>query len=161
MATRHRKDLSFADFSLLARFCHSLNEACSKSPCAVYDLGEYTLHLPVWYQAAGIWQLSAYKEFTEEAIGISRNTMEQVCKGTMREMLPLLYLFSMLSVTADTQVGDLKPLFRQQFSGKRWNSNQMEFIKAGFILEKRRALGGFRKVEPGGGGNSMYPFSTP
>jgi hypothetical protein len=161
MATRHRKDLSFADFSLLARFCHALNEACGKSPGAIIELGVYTLRLPVWYLAAGLWQLVGYKEFTEEAIGIGRNTMEQVCKGTMREMLPLLYQFSMLSVTADTQVGDLKPRFRQQFSGRRWHSNEVKFVKAGFILEKRRALGGFRKVEPAGGGNGIYPFGTP
>lgn len=155
MATRHRKDLTQADFQMLASFCHALEVVFINTYSPVYELSVLNLKFPTWFvSGGGVWKLAGYREYQEPAIGISKNHMEQVCSGylglSMNDVLNTLYKFSILAVTPDTQATDTKPHFRQPFTGIRREYygmiDEREHIKHGFILEKRRAIGGFRKV---------------
>lgn len=153
MDTRHRKDINFADLSLLAQLARALDRVRINSVSPVYELGETDMLIARWTEGGNGWELSRYKVVRQEALGISRNSMLRLCRDylhvSLADVLDLLYRLSMISVTPDTRVGD-KPLFRQSFSGPtRANANlfgagyMKEFVKAGFIIEKRRAIGGF------------------
>lgn len=159
MATRHRRDLTLADFQMLASFCRALEVVFINTYSPVYELGVLNLKFPIWYASGGgVWMLAGYREYQEPAIGISKNHLEQVCSGylglNMSNVLNLLYKFSMIAVTPDTQATDHKPRFRQPFTGIRREYygyiDDQENIKHGFIIEKRRAVGGFRKVVDNG-----------
>ena len=154
MATRHRSDICFADLTLLACFAHALDRVFIHSFSPVFELGEYDMLLPLWFQGGGDWKLSTYRIFKQQAIGLSHNGMVQVCRDYMKvpmvQVLNLLYKLSMLSVIDGTQVDD-KPRFRQPFSGIPreyidWDDadSMRKHVRQGFIIEKRRAVGGFR-----------------
>lgn len=154
MATRHRSDIGYDDLKLLARFVRALDKVFINSMSPVFELGEYDMLLPLWGLTGNGWEVSSYRLFTQEAIGLSRNGMLQVCRDYMRvpvaEVLAVLYKLSMLAVIPGTEVMD-KPQFRQPFFGvprdfADWpEANSMtKYVKSGFVIEKRRAVGGFR-----------------
>ena len=151
MASRHRKDISYEDLKLLARFARSLDKVFINCCSPLFELGQVDMLLPLWVLTGNGWEVSSYRLFTQEAIGISRNGMIQVCRDYMRvpvrDMLNLLHKLSMVSVTPRTQVGDT-PQFRQTFFGiprdeVEWGGSA-KYVKDGFVIEKRRAVGGFR-----------------
>ncbi len=153
MDTRHRKDISFADLSLLAQVVCALNRVRIKSVSPVYELGETDMLLPRWVEGDNGWELSRYKVVRQEALGITCNGLRKACKGymkvEMKSVLDLLYRLSVIAVTPDARVGE-EPHFRQSFSGSSKTNAAIfgagymtEFVKAGFIIEKRRAIGGF------------------
>ena len=155
MASRHRSDITSSDLLLLARFASALNKVFIFMFSPVYELGTVDMVLPLWYLAGGEWKVSSYRVFTQEAIGLSRNGMIQLCRDYMKvpliEVLELLHKLSMIAVVPGTSADD-KPQFRQPFSGIRWDllddldsEHMIDHIPAGFIIEKRRSCGGFRK----------------
>jgi len=157
MRTRHRTDISFADLTVLAQFILALDRVFINSDSPVYDLGETEMLLPLWIEGENGWELTAYKVFRQQALGISRNGMIHTCKDylqiPMRDVLDVLYRLSMLAVVPGTRVGE-KPPFRLSFDGSsRSDANifgpgyRTKFVKEGFIIEKRRIVYGFRKGE--------------
>lgn len=152
MATRYRKDITSSDILLLARFASALNKVCINTYSPVFELGVVSMLLPFWYATGETWKVSSYKYVEQEAIGLSRNGMIQVCRDYMRvpvaDMLELLHKLSIVAVVGGTYVDD-KPKYRQPFSGiprdeVEWGGI-VQFVPAGFIIEKRRAIGGFKE----------------
>lgn len=154
MATRHRSDISFDDLTLLATFAKSLDKVFINSNSPVYELEQYDMLLPFWVLTGNGWEVSHYRTITQEAIGLSRNGMIQVCVDYMhvpvKGVLEVLHKLAIVAVIPDTTVGD-EPLFRQPFSGYtredfEWPDyvSKIKHIKEGFIFEKRRTTGGFR-----------------
>jgi hypothetical protein len=142
--TLHRKDISSADFTLLARFCRALQilQTDHVSELALF-LGQIRLFLPVWYNPAGFWRLSRYKEFNKEAIGIDTADFRRICRYLMVKenvLVNTLYRLSMLAVLPYQSVLD-PPKFRQQFYGVMEIMPSSHF---GFVIERRRAMGGFK-----------------
>lgn len=151
MASRHRHDIGYEDLKLLARFVHALDKVFINTFSPVFELGEVEMLLPLWILTGNGWEVCRYRLFTQEAIGLSRNGMIQVCRDYMHvsvsDMLNLLHKLSMVSVAPKTQVGDT-PEFRQTFFGiprdeVEWGGSA-KYVKGGFVIEKRRAVGGFR-----------------
>lgn len=151
-ATVHRKDMSAADFNLLARFSMLIQRydhySMNLNFGLIYSLGLVNMLLPVWYRSANIWRLGRYKEFTQEAIGIEAKTMRSMCRYLqVRECLLVgtLYRFSMLSVVPGQKSYE-RPKYRMPFIGDVLGLEGLvepdECI--GFVIEKRRAMGGFR-----------------
>ena len=169
MATRHRKDMTQMDFYWLARFCHALTVVAINNQSPFLVLGIRTSLFPTWFIAAGVWKLAGYKEYSEPAIGISRNHMQTVCDFIgidMKAMLELLYRFSMLAVIPGSNHTDPKPLVRMPFNGIPPEYFDFDIakemtvhVKGGFVIEKRRAMGEFRKLEKGSGHDTgiTYP----
>lgn len=145
----HRRDISRDDIYVLARFCRALDmvQGCGGVPI-VWELGTLEIWLPVWYQSGLGWQISRYKPFVKEAIGIEKGDMRRICRYLgIREpvLLHLLFKFSMLAVVPGTSL--LKPKFRLPFDGVPLGmvgAGPSSRIEEGFVLERRRALGGFK-----------------
>lgn len=149
MASRHRSDITFDDLTMLARLVSALKKVPYRFYSPLYELGEYDMLLPLWVLTGNGWQVSHYREIRQEAIGIPRNAFIHVCRNYLKEspgrVLRVLFKFSMLSVVPGTKVGD-EPQFRQPFYGvllDDWEGGE-KYVKAGFIIEKRRITGGFR-----------------
>lgn len=150
MSTIHRKDITRGEMHLLARFSHALNTLTNEvGNSLVWQIGECSVWLPVWYQSVGGWQLSNYKQFKKEMIGIQKQDMRRIARY-MRirecELIKLLFKFSILAVTPG-KLSMEKPRFRMSFYGTplNWGGGApTSLIKDSFVLEKRRALGGFR-----------------
>lgn len=149
MASRHRSDITFDDLTLLARFVSALKKVPYRYYSPEYELGEYDMLVPFWMLAGGSWKIAFYREIRQEAIGIPRNAFIHVCRNYMKvppgQILDLLFKLSMLAVVPGTQVDD-EPQFRQPFFGvvlDNWEGGE-KYVKAGFIIEKRRISGGFR-----------------
>jgi hypothetical protein len=113
----------------------------------LWYLGEVKLYLPVWFSSAGTWRLSRYKEFTQEAIGISTADFRRICRfiGVKEPIvINVLYRLSMLAVTGCQSVLD-RPKYRQEFYGLPFRDLGDELMSSfGFILEMRRCDGAFR-----------------
>lgn len=150
MSTIHRKDITGGEMYLLARFSHALDTLSDEvGNSLVWEIGACEVWLPVWYLSAGGWQLSNYKKFTKEIIGIQKHDMRRIARY-MRvrecELVKLLFRFSILAVVAERSTS-AKPRFRMSFYGVKssWGGGApTSLIKDAFVLEKRRALGGFR-----------------
>lgn len=151
-ATIHRKDMTATDLHLLARFSMLIQRydhySMSLNFGFIYALGVVRMMLPVWYCSANTWRLDRYKDFTQEAIGIEAKTLRGMCRYLqVREcvLIDTLYRFSMLSVIPG-QKNYESPKFRMPFVGDvlRLESLVEPDECVGFVIEKRRAMGGFR-----------------
>lgn len=154
-ATIHRKDMRAADFNLLARFSTLIQRydhySMSLNFGLIYSLGLVNMLLPVWYRTANRWGLDRYKEFTQEAIGIEAKTLRGMCRYldikecVLVDTLNRLNRFSMLSVVPDLKNYE-RPKFRMPFVGDVLGLEGLVEPDRGigFVIEKRRAIGGFR-----------------
>lgn len=146
-ATLHRRDISSADFALLARFSRAIEILQTDDDELVWYLGQIRLFLPVWYNTAGFWRLSRYKEFNKEAIGIDTADFRHICRYLMVKenvLVNTLYRLSMLAVLPYQSVLD-PPKFRQEFWGVTYTTlSKRPCSHFGFIIESRRAMGGFK-----------------
>lgn len=154
MASRHRSDVTFDDLTLLARFARALVKVPVKFYSPMYVLGEVDMLLPFWVLTGNGWEVAFYRVVTQEAIGITRNGFLHVCRNYLHEppgnIIKLLNKLSMLAVIPGTEVGE-EPQFRQPFFGVVSDyaempeaDSMMKYVKGGFIIEKRRIVGGFR-----------------
>jgi len=148
--TLHRHDIDHKDFKLLAQFCHALKKLEDCNGLALYlELGTTELTLPVWYQSGTGWQLSRYKAFAKEAIGIETQEFRRICrylKVNEAHLVDVLFRFSMLAVAPGQKHTESRK-FRQSFAGKRkgaWFDDEAA-TSFGFVLEQRRAEGNFRQ----------------
>jgi hypothetical protein len=156
MATRHRTDISAEDMKLLVCFTYALQVVFINNCSPVYVLGEVPMLLPYWFVSGDGWKLSSYKEVNQAAIGLSRNAMKHICEEYLhvpvKVMLDVLWRLAMVAVVPGTTVYD-PPRFRMPFDGiprdlSEWGYVERKHVREGFIIEQRRAEGGFRK---GGG----------
>jgi len=150
--TVHRKDMSATDFKLLARFSaliqHYDHYGIKMNFGTIYSLGMFRMLLPVWISKYDGWKLDRYKDFRQEAIGIELYTLRNMCRYLdVKEcvMVNTLFRFSMLAVAPQKKIND-KPKFRIPFVGSVLGFERIvepdECI--GFVIEKRRAMGGFK-----------------
>lgn len=151
MTSQHRKDLGESDFRILALFCFALQKLEDETGASLYWLlGEIPLLLPVWYESGNGWQFSSYKCYTCQAIWIETQYFRRICKYLQLPeslLVKTLYRFSMIAVVQNQKSSD-KSKFRQptwRSSPDGWKQDAEGEL--GFILEARRALGGFRKKE--------------
>lgn len=149
MATVHRRDMTSADFRLLASFskAYLLHDPFG-SICfgSIFLLGLTKMTLPVWYKAASGWQLSRYKQFDQQAIGIETVAFRRMCRYIQYKesmVVRTLFRFSMLAVVDDQKLYE-SPRHRMQFSTAQdpFCFGGMSF---GFVLERRRLEGQFRQ----------------
>lgn len=151
-ATVHRKDMSAADFMLLARFsrlicCYSQDKV-QLNFGFVYSLGLVRMLLPVWYRTGSIWRLDRYREFVQEAIGVEVKTLRGMCRYLQVSesvLVGTLYRFSMLAVVP-RQKNYERPKFRMPIVGDVLGIEGIaEPIEcSAFVIEKRRATGAFK-----------------
>lgn len=147
--TLHRDDIDHKDFKLLAQFCHALKTLEDCNGLALYwELGTTELALPVWYQSGTGWQLSRYKMFSKDAIGIETQEFRRICrylKVKEAHLVDVLFRFSILAVAPGQKLSDPRK-YRQSFAGRRkgaWFDDEAT-TGFGFVLEQRRAEGDFR-----------------
>lgn len=152
VASVHRKDMSTADFNLLARFSHLVcsyrEERIQLNFGFIYSLGLVSMLLPVWYRTGNIWLLDRYKEFTQDALGIEAKTLRGMCRYLQVSesvLVGTLYRFSMLAVVPG-QKNYERPKFRMPIVGEVLGIEGIAepFECSAFVIEKRRAMGGFR-----------------
>lgn len=151
-ATVHRKDMCAADFNLLARFSTLIQRydhySMSLNFGLIYSLGLVRMLLPVWYRTGNIWRLDRYREFVQEAIGIEVKTLRGMCRYLQVSesvLVGTLYRFSMLAVVP-RQKNYERPKFRMPIVGDVLGLEGLVEPDRGigFVIEKRRAIGGFR-----------------
>jgi hypothetical protein len=150
----HRKDITSDDFRLLAQFCIALQKLLSRQAepgACFYELGVSYLCLPVWYKSVSEWKIKHYKTFAIEAIGIELVDFRNITRyiGVKEcQLIDLLFRFSMLGIVPESHIGRTKPKFRMPFTGTRLLSDGTPrcyvFGHEGFVIEKRRAMGGFK-----------------
>lgn len=146
----HRRDITREDIYVLARFCHALTkvESLGGGYSVVWEVGTIEMWLPVWYQSGMGWQISRYKQFVKKAVAIEKGDMRRICSYLgIREpvLLRLLFKFSMLAVVPGSSL--FQPRFRMPFYGipiDMIGAGPFSRVEEGLILEKRRALGGFK-----------------
>jgi hypothetical protein len=145
--TLHRRDIGAADFRILAKFCSALDTLQQGDEELLWYLGEVKMYLPVWFRSAGVWGLSRYKEFTQEAVGISTIDFRRICRFIdVKEpvVINVLYRMSILAVAGWQSVLD-RPKYRQEFHGVPFRDLGDELMSSfGYILEMRRCDGAFR-----------------
>ena len=154
MSSMHRKDITSDDFRLLAQFCIALKKLSShqQEPGACfYELGLHDLYLPIWHKFATTWTIKCYKKYRIEAIGVEtvdfRNIARYVGVKESR-LVDVLFRLSMLGIVPESHIGRIRPKFRMLFEGTRLLSDGTPrcyvFGHEGFVIEKRRAMGGFK-----------------
>lgn len=145
--TTHRRDISAADFKLLAAFSHAIANLMDNQERLLYrELGAIELILPTWKYNEQIkdWEIAAYKLYRKEAIGINTADFRRMCrylKTKEAEVIDLLFRLSMLSQESVPQTRH--KTFRQHFHSQLIGEPMVE-AGFGFVLEKRRTLGEFR-----------------
>lgn len=152
--TVHRRDITHADFSLLARFCHALTVLDGFAGTSVYwELGKVPMTLPIWFLAGSGWTLAGYKVFTREAIWLETSVFRRICRYLQvkePQLVDLLFRLSMLSVVSGQQLHEPRRI-RQPFTGKLADdAGRKSSVPDGFVIERRRATGGFRQRVRGG-----------
>lgn len=152
----HRKDMR-KGFDLLAAFCNAIQHITGPGkPSVVYELGITEMWLPVWQQGGVSWFVADYKQFRQPAIGIDKHGMNAVCRALncrQPDLLRLLHNLSMVAMVPPTPPDTAWNRFRQPFTGNLRLTNgdgtfallSEEYVEHGFILEKRRADGLFRR----------------
>lgn len=157
-STLHRKDMTHADFLILAKFSWLFQQsACDSATlnCGlVCYLGEVSMNLPIWCKSNNDWKLDRFKEFKREAVGIESSALRNMCRYLeLKEhvVIDVLFRFSMLSVVAGQKTFE-KRRFRMHFFGEVKTS--MCVVEPsdgfGFVIERRRLEGAFRTaVLPG------------
>lgn len=151
--TVHRRDMQGADFKLLAFLSWIIQQYCLDGSQLnfgpIYALGEIELLLPVWESVGkNDWQLSTYKPFVREALGVKTSTLRRIChylRVSESVLTGTLFRFSMLSVIPG-QLKDYPPKFKMEFWGEilgREGFAEQE-RDVGFIVERRRLEGNFK-----------------
>jgi len=151
-STTHRKDISGADFTRLAKFSHSLSVLEGPNERLPWNLKEVSMLLPVWSLSKSYWRLANYKEFKREALGITVPDFRRTCryiKVTEPQMIDTLFRMSMISVVKEQRLYE-RPKFKMPFRGlpisfDEWSHNELEAF--GFVIERRRADGAFKQGE--------------
>lgn len=148
MSTLHRRDISSSDLTCLAKFIHALLVITGPNGKLPWELGNVTMVLPVWYQCASGWQLSNYKEFEQEALGIMVPDFRRVCRHirvSEHQMISSLYRLSMISMVKGQSLSE-HPKFKQSFYGFPISLGGVESsTEFGYVVERRRLEGNFRK----------------
>jgi hypothetical protein len=145
----HRKDITFEDIKLLARFNAALkNVTLLGGGSVIWLLGTIIINLPDWYQTGGSWKIAKFKAFEREAIGIERNGLRLVCAYMQVEeatLLNLLMKFTMLGVEP-LQSTPEKLVRRMKFFGVRkdYEGFSAPEWRVGYVIEMRRTDGAFR-----------------
>lgn len=145
--TIHRKDVSSSDFRLLGSFCHAVINLTDNQGRLLYrNLGETALTLPVWRsdEQTKDWVVAAYKTYRKEAVGIITEDFRRICryiKVKESVLVGLLFRLSMLGLDSVPQTQHRT--YRQHFHSQLVGEPMIE-PGYGFVLEKRRTLGGFR-----------------
>lgn len=146
--TLHRKDITHDEFSLLARFSRSLQVVEGSNGRLPWLVGEVEMWLPVWHQSRGSWQLSTYKPFIREALGLEVWAFRKICRYLCvkeADLIRTLYRLSMLAVVPGQRPFE-PPKFRMYFHGEPISypgcAPMTEIF--GFLIERRRAEGDFR-----------------
>jgi hypothetical protein len=152
MAVRHRKDITKTDLNILDGFCRALTSIGNKdgvSPVWIIppNLPMTTpLLLPVWSLNGMGWQLAGYREYVEPSIGIDLQAFRRVVKYhwvSEPVLIDTLYRLSVLSVVVG-QDRYKPPKFKRLFFGYRQDDPAQKVDGPfGYLLESRRALGGF------------------
>lgn len=147
MTSLHRKDISKADFQLLARLCYALQVLQGDFGLLPFLLGIVEMWLPVWYRAGDGWRLAGYRPFKREAYGIETADMRRIrryLKVREADLISMLFRLSMLAVTPSQKISD-PPRFRMEFYGVPIDYYGAQPLHSfGFIIERRRADGQFR-----------------
>lgn len=133
---------------MLAQFVRALQNVHTPYTEQIFcTLGTVVMLLPVWNQYAGVWKLSAYKEFTQQAIGIAKPDMRVICNYlhiSQPQLIDVLYRMSMLAVCPGTSHMD-KPRYRMPFTGTYGGESPfVASVSQGFVIEQRRAMGTFK-----------------
>lgn len=149
MATVHRRDMRSSDFRLLADLSRAYSINNPDSPTSfgpVYELGLVEMTLPVWYKAGSGWQLSQYRQFAQQAIGIETAVFRRMCRYIQYKesiVVQTLFKFSMLAVIDGQKLYE-GPRFRMPFlveSDVPWLGD----TRFGFVVERRRLEGKFKQ----------------
>jgi hypothetical protein len=152
MNTLHRKDITWDEFDLLARFCYAINKIRGHNGRLHYLLGNIEIWLPVWSIARSGWILSQYKPFKREAIGLETCDFRLICRYLrVKEafLVNTLFRLSMLAVVPKQSISTPR-MHRMEFLGvpidqEMWAPREFDCV--GFIIERRRAEGGFRSKD--------------
>ena len=157
MSTRHRKDLRMKDFNKLAQFCRALRNVRNNGNSLITimttaDGIETRFHLmySVWSESDGVWHQDGLRLVAQSVIGVEVQAMRKIAKYmyvSEGELIRLLNSFSILG--AERQ--HLFPYgytYKHYFDGYRADDPSKQIrTHFGYILEQRRALGGFQKEE--------------
>jgi len=148
MSTLHRRDISGADFTLLSKFCAALLFLEGPNLKLPWKLGEVVMLLPVWYLSGTEWRLANYKECRREALGIMVSDFRRIChyiRVSEFRMVDTLFRMSMISVVKGQRLSE-RPKFKMPFFGVpislEWSGEESDAF--GYVIERRRADGGFR-----------------
>ncbi|TWJ16891.1 hypothetical protein [Geobacter argillaceus] len=147
--TVHRKDMTSADFTLLAKFSRALvNSTALFGKQMVHELPVDYMQLPVWRKTADGWQVAGVRAFHSERIGISVNDFRRICRYLQEKesiVVGVLFRLSMIDVLTYSETTGKKEL-RQRFPDltKPIINGVCSWVDDGFVLEKRRALGAFK-----------------
>ena len=149
MKTVHRKDMTSQDFNLLARFCFAITSRHGFWGQLPFELGIVPMRVPVWARDGGLWKLASFKNVNQEALGIATCDFRRTCNYLQvkeSSMVKTLFKFSILGVVPDQRPYQ-KLKFRQPFTGVEIDAIVLDdrIDGEGFILERRRAEGNFRK----------------
>lgn len=170
--TLHRRDVSYREFYVVARFIQALMTvkvavtiaSTTDSPVKtrlplVADLGLQGLNLPVWRKVGTEWQLTGYKYFEKEAIAVAVPMMRCIVRylGIKESaIISFLYNLSMIPVVVPTGKEGQRYL-RQPFRGKLINPRDGQPLNvspetivgldtmSAFILDKQRVNEWIRK----------------
>lgn len=148
MSTLHRRDISGADFRCLAKFVAALLVLDGDNGKLPWVLGEVTMLLPVWYLAGSGWRLANYREFRQEALGLSVCDFRRVCRYIRvpeAQMIDILFRLSMICVVKGQRLSE-RPKYKMSFRGVPFSMgwHVEESVIFGFVIERRRLEGNFR-----------------
>ena len=149
MSTLHRRDISAADLTLLAKFSNALAILQGSNGSLAWHIGVLTMLLPVWNLSASGWSLDVYKEFQRDAYGITVPDFRRICRYIMvseARLTDTLFRMSMISVVKG-QLSFERPKFKMPFSGVPSSLSPFFTKKSdefGFVIERRRVDGAFK-----------------
>ena len=148
MSTLHRRDIRGLDLTRLAKFCRALIVLVGPDGNLTWNQDCFTMLLPVWHLHESCWRLDRYKEFKQDAYGITVPDFRRICryiKVKEYQMVDTLYRMSMISVVKGQQTYE-RPKFKRPFkagliSHEGWEKDIEAF---GYVIERRRASGEFK-----------------